>query len=105
LGSDTPVEHPNPFITLAAAETRQDEHHEPALGFLPDQVMTRTEAIDAYTRQAAMALGEATMGIIKTGAVADMIWIPDNILQVKPDALRKIKPSRIWISGQERPVL
>ncbi len=104
LGSDTPVEHPNPFITLAAAETRQDEHHEPALGFLPDQVMTRTEAIDAYTRQAAMALGEATMGIIKTGAVADMIWIPDNILQVKPDALRKIKASRIWISGQERPV-
>ena len=102
LGSDTPVESPNPYITIAAAETRQDQYQQPPLGFLPSQVMTRTEAIDAYTRQAGRALGEPRMGIIKTGAYADLIWIPENILQVGFERLRQLKTSRIWISGQER---
>lgn len=102
LGSDTPVENPNPFITIAAAETRQDDNGEPPFGFLPTQVLTRKEAISSYTRQAAITLGEPLMGVIRAGSIADLIWVPDKLMQVKPAKLRTLKTSRIWISGQER---
>lgn len=102
FGSDAPVEEANPFVALAAAETRQDPEGNPPGGFLPGQRLTRLEAVRAYTAGNAAALGHAKdLGSIQKGAVADLLWVQAPIGTVTPEALRKVKPARLWVNGVE----
>ena len=102
FGSDAPVEDANPFIGLAAAETRQDPQGNPPGGFLPGQRLTRLEAIRAYTAGNAAALGRAKdMGSLQKGAVADLLWVQVPLAELTPEALRKVKPGRLWVNGVE----
>lgn len=105
FGSDAPVEDPNPFVGLAAAETRQDPEGDPPGGFLPAQRLTRAEAIRAYTAGNAAALGHAKdMGTLQKGAVADLLWVQAPLTTITPEALRKVKPGRLWVNGVEVPL-
>ncbi len=102
FGSDAPVEAANPFIAVAAAETRQDPDGNPPGGFLPDQRLTRVEAIRAYTSGNATALGRAKdLGTLQKGALADLLWVQVPIGDITPEALRKVKPGRLWVNGVE----
>jgi len=105
FGSDAPVEDANPFIGLAAAETRQDPQGDPPGGFLPDQRLSRLEAVRAYTTGNAAALGHAKdMGILQKGAVADLLWVQAPLGDITPQALRKVRPGRLWVNGVEVPL-
>jgi predicted amidohydrolase YtcJ len=105
FGSDAPVEDANPFIALAAAETRQDPKGDPPGGFLPDQRLSRLEAIRAYTTGNAAALGRAKdLGTLQKGAVADLLWVQAPLGDVTPEALRKVKPGRLWVNGRDVPL-
>ena len=102
FGSDAPVEDANPFVSLAAAETRQDPEGNPPGGFLPGQRLSRIEAVRAYTTGNATALGRAKeLGTIQKGAVADLLWVQVPIGEITPEALRKVKPGRLWVNGVE----
>lgn len=101
FGSDAPVEDPNPYITLAAAETREDPEGDPPGGFLPDQKLTRIEALRAYTSGNARALGRKDMGRIHMGAIADLLWVSAPILTLNPSELRSLRPGRLWVNGAE----
>lgn len=102
FGSDAPVEDANPFVSLAAAETRQDPAGDPPGGFLPDQRLTRAEALRAYTAGNARALGHAKeLGTLQKGAAADLLWVQAPIGNLTPEALRKLKPGRLWVNGVE----
>lgn len=101
FGSDAPVEDPNPFISLAAAETREDSGGDPPGGFLPDQKLTRLEALRAYTLGNARALGRHDMGRIQKGALADLLWVSAPILALAPAELRRLRPGRMWVGGAE----
>ena len=72
-GSDFPVEQVPPILGIYAAVTRQDGKGMPAGGWYPDQRMTLTEAIDAFTHGAAYAeAAEDTRGRIAVGRHADL---------------------------------
>jgi len=72
-GSDFPVEQVPPILGIYAAVTRQDKKGMPAGGWYPDQRMTLTEAIDAFTHGAAYAeAAEDTRGRIAVGRHADL---------------------------------
>ncbi len=101
FGSDAPVEDANPYIALAAAETREDPEGEPPGGFLPDQKVSRVEALRAYTLGNARALGRADLGAIHPGAAADLLWVEAPVLSLSPEALRKLRPGRLWVNGRE----
>jgi predicted amidohydrolase YtcJ len=102
FGSDAPVEEPNPFVSLAAAETRQDPQGDPPGGFLPDQRLSRMETIRAYTSGTAAALGHAKdLGTIQKGAAADLLWVQVPLGDITPEALRKVRPGRLWVNGVE----
>jgi predicted amidohydrolase YtcJ len=101
FGSDAPVEDANPYVALAAAETREDPEGEPPGGFLPDQKVSRVEALRAYTLGNARALGRADLGAIHPGAAADLLWVEAPVLSLSPEALRKLRPGRLWVNGRE----
>ncbi|MFZ1615115.1 MAG: amidohydrolase [Holophaga sp.] len=101
FGSDAPIADANPFLALAAAETRQDAAGDPPGGFRPEQRLTRTEGLRAYTEATAEVLGHRDMGTLKVGAVADLLWIQAPVLDLKPEALRQLRPGRMWVNGAE----
>lgn len=104
FGSDAPVEDANPFFGLASAETRQDPAGEPPGGFLPSQRLSRTEAVRGFTWANGQALLRKDLGIIKAGAVADLLWVQAPLATLPAADLRKLTPGRIWINGKEVPL-
>jgi len=99
FGSDAPIAAANPFLALAAAETRQDAAGNPPGGFLPAHRLTRAEAIRAYTRSTGLVLGHKDLGVLKVGAVADLLWVQAPLATLSPAELRQLKPGRMWVNG------
>ncbi|MBI4911536.1 MAG: amidohydrolase [Acidobacteria bacterium] len=104
FGSDAPVEDPNPFYGLASAETRQDPEGQPPGGFLPAQNLTRAESLRGFTWGNGQALGRKDLGVLKAGAVADLLWVQAPLGELPPSELRKLRPGRMWLDGRERPL-
>jgi predicted amidohydrolase YtcJ len=72
-GSDFPVEQVAPLLGIYAAVTRQDSKGMPAGGWYPQQKMTLSEALGAFTTGAAYAgKAEATRGALAVGKAADI---------------------------------
>ena len=101
LGSDAPVADANPFAGLGSAETRQDAAQDPPGGWLPEQRLTRAEAVSGYTAGNARALGRTDLGVFKAGALADLLWVQAPLRTLAPGDLRKVKPGRLWVNGIE----
>jgi hypothetical protein len=101
FGSDAPIADANPFLAMAAAETRQDASGDPPEGFLPEHKLTREETLRAYTRSSALVLGRKELGVLKVGAVADLLWVQAPLATLSPEQLRRLKPGRMWVNGAE----
>jgi predicted amidohydrolase YtcJ len=80
-GSDFPVESHNPVLGIYAAVTRQDLAGNPPGGWLPEERMTREEALRGYTIDACRAaFQEAAKGTIAPGKVADLTVLDRDIM-------------------------
>ncbi len=101
FGSDAPIADANPFKAIRAAETRQDAAGDPPGGWLPAQRLTRAEAVEAYTRGNARALGRTDLGVLKPGAVADLLWVQAPLATLAPADLAQVRPGRLWVNGIE----
>lgn len=104
FGSDAPVADPNPFLGLAAAESRQDAAGGPKGGFRPEHRLTRAEGVRAYTLSNAQVLGHPDLGILRAGAAADLLWVQAPLECVSLEGLRKLTPARLWVNGVEVPL-
>jgi predicted amidohydrolase YtcJ len=84
-GSDFPVEAVNPLLSFHSAVSRQDADNWPAAGWMPEQRMTREEALRSMTIWPAYAaFQEATMGSLSAGKLADFVVLDRDIMTV-PD--------------------
>lgn len=93
LGTDFPVEDPNPLHTFYAAVARKDGAGKPAGGFLPDQTITRKDALKGMTIWAAYAAFEDTeKGSLETGKVADFVVLDVDLMN---DDLLKIRNAKV----------
>ena len=102
-GSDFPVELPNPFHGLYATVTRQDRSGMPEGGWLPDQVLTREEALHSFTLGAAYAAHrEATLGSLEPGKWADFIVIDRDYFEIPHDEIDDIQVVQTWVGGEIR---
>jgi predicted amidohydrolase YtcJ len=100
-GTDYSVSPYNPFYTLHAAVTRQDRDNNPPGGWIPEQAMTREEALRAATIESAYAMfAEDIMGSIEVGKLADFVVIPVDYMTVPAEDLWKIKPDMTVIGGE-----
>jgi predicted amidohydrolase YtcJ len=84
-GSDFPVEEANPMLGLYAAVTRQDPAGQPPGGWMPDQRMTREEALASFTIHAAYAAHlERELGSLEPGKLADLVVLSKDVMTVPP---------------------
>ena len=83
LGSDFPVEKPDPLLGIYAAVTRQDLDGNPPGGWLPGQRLTRAEALRGFTLDAAYALFlDDQVGSLEVGKRADLVVLDRDIMTV-----------------------
>lgn len=100
-GSDFPVESPNPFYGLYSAVTRQDHDGKPPGGWYPQQDMTLTEALRAFTLDAAYAgHAETTQGSLEPGKWADFILIDRDLFREKPARIWSTVVLETWVGGR-----
>lgn len=99
-GSDFPVESPNPLWGFYAAITRKDHSGWPDGGWRPEQVMTRPEALKAFTLWAAYAaFEEKQKGTIEEGKLADLVVLSDDIMKIAPERILKTSVRYTIIGG------
>ncbi|WP_116091053.1 amidohydrolase [Sphingomonas crusticola] len=100
FGSDYPVENPNPFPGMADAVTREDAAGDPPGGFLPEEKISLTQALAAFTTGAAYAAkAEDRIGSLTPGHFADFILLDRDPFQIDSRALRETKVLETWIGG------
>ena len=102
FGSDAPVESPNPFLGLHAAVTRQREDGSPSPeGWYPEQRLTLSEALHAYTTGAAYAAhAENRLGRLAPGFAADLIVLKRDPFTCHPSEIVALRPSATMIAGE-----
>lgn len=100
-GSDAPIEPLSPLLGIHAAVTRRkpEERHD---GYLPEEKLSLTEAIELFTLGGAKAAGESGQrGTIATGKYADFTVV-DRCLHdgMDPDELLKTKIRMTIVNGE-----
>ncbi len=99
-GSDFPVELVNPLISFHAAIARQDASDFPAGGWLPEQRMTREEALRSMTIwPAKAAFQEQVLGSLTTGKYADFVLLDQDIMRVAPELVLQTRVLQTWVGG------
>jgi predicted amidohydrolase YtcJ len=82
-GSDFPVEGVNPLRSFHSAVSRQDADNWPTGGWMPEQRMTREEALKSMTIWPAFAgFQEQIMGSLAPGKLADFVILDRDIMTV-----------------------
>ncbi len=102
FGSDFPVELANPFHGLHAAVTRQNAMMEPSEGWIPEEKVTRAQALKGFTIDAAYAaFQEDLLGSIQVGKKADFIVIDKDYFKVDESEIRDINVYQSYLNGKK----
>lgn len=99
--SDFPAASFDPLAGIEAAVTRRL-----AAGsiFLAEEQISAEEALKLYTTTAADALGMAgKAGMLREGAVADLVVLSGDPVTVDPKRLSELQVRQTWVAG--RPVV
>ncbi len=100
-GSDFPVERHNPFLGFYAAVTRQNAAGEPTGGWLPDERLTREEALRLFTIDAAYAsFEESVKGSLEVGKYADFIVIDRDVMTCAASDIPGTRVLRTIVGGE-----
>jgi predicted amidohydrolase YtcJ len=101
FGSDTPVESSNPFPGIAAAISREGADGQPFGGWQPQEIITREQALAAFTTGAAYAeFAEDRFGRLAPGYRADFILVDHDPMDGPASAVRATKVNETWIGGK-----
>ncbi len=103
FGSDVPVESADPFAGLAAAITREDAKGQPFGGWIPNERVSREQALAGFTTGGAYAaFAENKVGSLTPGHRADFILVNTDPLLASPSEIRATIVEETWVGG--RPV-
>ena len=100
-GSDFPVEAVNPLLSFHSAVSRQDADNWPVGGWMPEQRMTRDEALKSMTIWPAYAaFQEHLMGSITPGKLADFVILDRDIMTVPDQDILGTSVLATYIGGK-----
>jgi predicted amidohydrolase YtcJ len=104
LGSDAPVESPNPFLGLHAAVTRRRADGSPSVdGWYPEQKLTMAEAWEGFTIGPAYAANmESRLGRLAPNYLADLIVLDasQDPFTCNADDLLEMQSSATMVGGE-----
>ncbi len=101
LGSDFPVESPDPRLGLYAAVTRQDLAGNPPAGWLPEERLTRQEALRGFTLDAAWSLFlDHEIGSLAVGKRADLVVFARDPMTVPPAEIPRAGVDMTLVEGE-----
>ena len=101
FGSDAPVEPADVFAGIAVAISRTDENGNPFGGWRAQEVVSREEALKAFTADAAYAgFAEGRYGRLLPGERADFLFVDRNPMFATPAEIRKTQIDEVWIGGE-----
>ncbi len=99
-GTDAPVEAVDPIGTFYSAVTRRMADGTP---FFPEQAMTRDEALQAMTLDAAYAAFEEDIkGSLEVGKLADVTVLSQDLLTVAEDRIPSTRVLATIVGGEVR---
>ncbi|MEO8679598.1 MAG: amidohydrolase [Vicinamibacterales bacterium] len=99
LSSDAPVvEDDSPLLGIQAAMLRRDEDGH---GIAKGEAISLDEALDAYTRGAAVASGdEGNRGRLHEGMWADLAVLSGNPFETPPEEITSLRVTQTWVGGK-----
>ncbi|KAK7716958.1 hypothetical protein SLS63_010858 [Diaporthe eres] len=106
LGSDFPVEPPNPFEGIYAAVTRRSPHTGKGAdgslnGWHAEEALTLREALVGFTEGPAHgAFLEGKAGVIQPGAMADWVVLDEPLESMDVEDIRHLKVRETWVAGR-----
>ncbi|TDZ26876.1 putative amidohydrolase YtcJ [Colletotrichum orbiculare MAFF 240422] len=107
LGSDFPVEPPNPFQGIYAAVTRKSPHTGYGVngttdGWHTEEALSLDEALLGFTKGPAFgAFMDGRAGVIKEGALADWVVLDEPLENLDLDDLRDLRVKETWVGGKQ----
>ena len=100
LGSDWPVAQFDPRIGMAWAMLRRSPGDPDAPVFDGHLRLTGAQALHAYTRAAALAIGEARLGRLEVGALADLAVFAEDPATVGGDDIGALPVLATVVDGE-----
>jgi|CXWL01.1.fsa_nt_gi predicted amidohydrolase YtcJ len=101
LGSDFPVESVEPLLGFYAAVTRQDASGQPPGGWFPEERLTRREALEGFTLDAARSLFlDTEVGSLEIGKRADLVVFDRDPMTVPAPEIPRIRPLLTVVDGR-----
>ena len=102
LGTDFPVEKIDPMLTFYAAVARKDVKGYPENSFLPEQKLSRKEALMGMTIWAAISnFEENEKGSLEVNKLADFVILENDIMKLSEEKLFDVKVISTFINGEE----
>jgi predicted amidohydrolase YtcJ len=100
LGSDAPVDPPDPRLGLYAAVARRSLNGNPDGGWHPDERLSVGRALAGYTSGPARAAGDPRQGRLEPGAFADLVaWDRDPLAETA-EGLREMRAVLTMVGGK-----
>ncbi len=100
FGSDCPVCDPDPLVGIRAAITRRRDDGTPKGGWHPQNRITVSEAIRAYTAAPAAVYRIDDLGVIAPGNKADLAILSQDMFGLPADKLPEVKVTMTIFDGE-----
>jgi len=101
FGTDWSVAPLSPMLGLYAAVTRATLDGKNPNGWVPEQKLSITEAIEAYTMGSAYAeFQDKEKGSITPGKLADFVVLSDDLFKIPPAAIKNVKVEATYLGGK-----
>lgn len=101
FGSDWPVTEVNPLHIIQVAVTHKPIEEPNAPAWLPGEMVSVQDAIQAYTMGSAYVnFLEKETGSLEVGKKADLIILDKNIFKIPPEEIHKAKVKLTMIDGK-----
>jgi predicted amidohydrolase YtcJ len=100
-GTDFPVEEIYPLFSFYASVFRTDHSGWPEGGFLPEEALTREQALRSMTIWPAKASFEKNeKGSLEPGKWADFVVLDTDLMSASPQQVLNTKIESTWIAGE-----
>ncbi len=102
FGSDWPVAPASPLLGIYAATTRRTIDGKNPDGWIPEQKISATQALKAYTSDAAYgSFDENHKGTLAVGKLADFVILNKNILKIDPVSIQDVQVLATYVGGKK----